>query len=158
AKAESSVISLLLLSHEVQNALRGFHKRPMETGAALRRRKLHILRSRLWPGAQSFRCSSSPDECDSHSSGTLSIFGDVHAAAENDCSPFRAHSARNSARLLDKLMCPAQRAGHIISHAGHSSTIYPRPFLVLMNSSRPAFSSFFLRRVTLTVSVFSSTK
>ena len=27
-----------------------------------------------------------------------------------------------------------------------------------MNSSRPAFSSFFLRRVTLTVNVFSSTK
>ena len=114
----------------------------METGAALcasvvrqrrtirrslRRRKLHILRSRLKPRAQSFRCSSSPNECDSHSLGTLhcppkagnggwpqlyafggqfgarsarSIFGDVHAAAENDCSPFRAHRARNSARLF----------------------------------------------------------
>ena len=35
AKAESSVIPLLLLSHEVQYALRGFHKRPMEIGAAL---------------------------------------------------------------------------------------------------------------------------
>ena len=31
-----------------------------------------------------------------------SIFGDVHAAAENDPSPFRAHMARNSARLFDK--------------------------------------------------------
>ena len=28
------------------------------------------------------------------------IFGDVHAAAENDYSPFRAHRARNSARLF----------------------------------------------------------
>ena len=90
-------------------------ERPMETGAALcasvdrrrrttrrslRRRKLHILRSRPRPGAQSFRCSSSPNECDSHSLGTRSIFGDVHAAAENDFSPFRAHRARNSARLF----------------------------------------------------------
>ena len=70
---------------------------------SLRRLKLHILRSRLKPRAQSFRCSSSPDECDSHTSGTRSIFGDVHAAAENDCSPFRAHRAQNSARLFDKL-------------------------------------------------------
>ena len=46
-------------------------ERPMETGAALRRRKLHILRSRLKPRAQSFRCSSSPNECESHSLGTL---------------------------------------------------------------------------------------
>ena len=59
AKAGSSVISLLLLSHEVHSALRGFHRRPMEAGTTLRRRKLHIL-----------RCSSSPDECDSHSLGT----------------------------------------------------------------------------------------
>ena len=33
-----------------------------------------------------------------------SIFGDVHAAAENDLSPFRAHRARNSTRFFDKLM------------------------------------------------------
>ena len=32
-----------------------------------------------------------------------SIFGDVHAAAENDPSPFRAHRARNSTRFFDKL-------------------------------------------------------
>ena len=93
-------------------------ERPMETGATLcasvdrqrrpirrsrRRRKLHIPRSRLKPRAQSFRCSSSPNECESHSLGTRSIFGDVHAAAENDCSPFRAHRARNSARLFNKM-------------------------------------------------------
>ena len=93
-------------------------QRPMETGAtlcasvdrqrrpirrSLRRRKLHIPRSRLKPRAQSFRCSSSPNECESHSLGTRSIFGDVHAAAENDPSPFRAHMARNSARLFGKL-------------------------------------------------------
>ena len=71
--------------------------------APRRRRKLHILRSRLKPRAQSFRCSSSPNECDSHSLGTRSIFGDVHAAAENDSSPFRAHGARNSTRFFEKL-------------------------------------------------------
>ena len=36
-----------------------------------------------------------------------SIFGDVHAAAENDPSPFRAHGTRNSARLFYKLNAPA---------------------------------------------------
>ena len=32
---------------------------------------------------EAFLRSSSPNDCESHSSGTRSIFGDVHAAAEN---------------------------------------------------------------------------
>ena len=37
-----------------------------------RRRKLHILRSRLKPRAQSFRCSSSPTKCRMHFVGSIS--------------------------------------------------------------------------------------
>ena len=69
AKAESSVIPLLLLSHEVQNALRGFPG-PMEVGAELRFRKLPIFCSRPRPRAQSFRCSSSPTKCRMHFVGS----------------------------------------------------------------------------------------
>ena len=144
AKAESSVIPLLLLSHEVQNALRGFPG-PMEVGAELRFRKLPIFCSRPRPRAQSFRCSSSPTKCRMHFVGSRGrwrlelsfVFASCpsfapgqgrelsHSAVpppprsaectswvpgadgdrrltrrRNYHSPFRAHRARNSARLF----------------------------------------------------------